>query len=63
MMTVQVLVTEAEPGQLIEQQALDLGRLHVDRPLQVVVAPEIEGVGPLRHRAGAERGSSGSRSR
>ncbi len=52
--TVHVFVTEDAPRPLVEQQALDLGRLHVDRPLRVLLAPEIEGEGPL---ATPERGA------
>jgi len=39
-LTVQLLVNDHEASPNIEQQALDLARLHLGRPLQVVVTPE-----------------------
>jgi hypothetical protein len=44
--TVHVFVAEDAQRALVEQQALDLGRLHVDRPLRVLIAPEMEDQGP-----------------
>ena len=44
--TVHVFVTEDAPRAQIEQQALDLGRLHVDRPLRVQLAPETDEEAP-----------------
>jgi len=38
--TVHVFVTDAAVRATVEQQALDLGRLHVDRPLRIAIAPE-----------------------
>ena len=39
-LTVQLLVNDHDANPAIEQQALDLARLHLGRPLQVVVTPE-----------------------
>jgi hypothetical protein len=39
-LTVQLLVNDHDASPTIEQQALDLARLHLGRPLQVVVTPE-----------------------
>src|ERR1700676_2212470 len=44
--SVHVFVAEGAARAAVEQQALDLGRLHLDRPLRVLIAPEIEDVGP-----------------
>jgi hypothetical protein len=38
--TVHLFVTEGAPHDAVEQQALDLGRIHMDRPLRVEIAPE-----------------------
>jgi hypothetical protein len=45
MLTVHVLVTDAEVRSAVEAQALDLGRLHLGRPLRVLVAPDGESSG------------------
>jgi hypothetical protein len=37
---VHLLVSDASSRSTVEEHALDLGRLHLDRPLRVVVAPE-----------------------
>jgi hypothetical protein len=39
-LTVHVLVADVEVRDAVEQHALDLGRLHLGRPLRVVVAPD-----------------------
>jgi hypothetical protein len=39
-LTVHVLVTNPEARTAVEAQALDLGRLHLGRPLRILVAPE-----------------------
>jgi|HubBroStandDraft_6_1064221.scaffolds.fasta_scaffold837919_2 hypothetical protein len=39
-LTVQLLVNDHDAGPTVEQQALDLARLHLGRPLQVVITPE-----------------------
>jgi hypothetical protein len=44
--TVHVFVTEDARRAQVEQQALDLGRLHVDRPLRVQLAPETDEEAP-----------------
>ena len=44
--TVHVFVTGDAPRAQIEQQALDLGRLYVDRPLRVQLAPETDEEAP-----------------
>jgi hypothetical protein len=42
-LTVHVLVSDLEVRSAVEQTALDLGRLHLGRPLRVIVAPEGDG--------------------
>jgi hypothetical protein len=42
-LTVHVLVSDTEVRAAVEQHALDLGRLHLGRPLRVIVAPEGDG--------------------
>src|SRR3984893_9134028 len=44
--TVHVFVSEDASRAAVEQQALDLGRLHLDRPIRVLIAPEIEDKAP-----------------
>jgi hypothetical protein len=39
-LTVQLLVNDHDAGPAVEQQALDLARLHLGHPLQVVITPE-----------------------
>ncbi len=55
-LTVQLLVNDHDAGPTVEQQALDLARLHLGRPLQVVITPGVarDGVGHRRHRAARE---------
>ena len=38
--TVHIFVAEGTSHAAIEQQALDLGRLHIDRPLRIAIAPD-----------------------
>jgi hypothetical protein len=40
--TVHVFVAEGTSHATMEQQALDLGRMYIDRPLRIVVAPEAQ---------------------
>ena len=54
--TVHLFVTEDAAHDVVEQHALDLGRIHMDRPLRVSIAPEgpgapgARGASPARHR-------------
>jgi hypothetical protein len=40
LITVHLFVTEGASHDAVEQQALDLGRIHMDRPLRIAIAPE-----------------------
>jgi len=43
LITVHLFVTEDASHDVVEQQALDLGRIHMDRPLRIAIAPEGQG--------------------
>lgn len=43
---VHLLVSDPGARATVEEQALDLGRLHLGRPLRVVIAPEDDGAAP-----------------
>jgi len=43
LVTVHLFVTEDASHDVVEQQALDLGRIHMDRPLRIAIAPEGQG--------------------
>jgi hypothetical protein len=47
LLTVHLFVSEEASHDAVEQQALDLGRIHMDRPLRIAIAPESPAARPV----------------